>query len=171
MEGGKYLNSEILDQLYIRYYKSTLLYILSLCNDRAIAEDIVEDAFVKAYLSFSSDYTSFQFWLLRVSKNLWIDYLRRQKRNVNNKDLSLVIDEKCAPEENLLKNEWISTMYHCIWLLSPIEREVLMLHYFSNLPLREIALMLKATPGSIKTRIFRARQNLKKLMEDNGYDI
>jgi len=166
------LNRDILEQLYVRYNKSAFLYTLSLCNNREIAEDIVADAFVKAYLSLSNQHTSFEYWLLRVCKNLWIDYLRRQKRNVNNsEDVLPNIADKDTPEENLLRDEQLSTLYRCIRLLSESEREVLIFHYFSNLSLREIALMIHVTPGNIKTRIFRARQSLKKLMEDKENDI
>lgn len=161
-----------LEQLYVRYYKPAFLYTLSLCSNREIAEDIVADAFVKAYLSLSDHHPSFQYWLLRVCKNLWIDYLRRQKRNIDHSgDALLDIADRDTPEETLLRDERLSTLYYCIRLLSASDREILILHYFSNLSLREIAQMFQVTPGSIKTRIFRARQNLKKLMEDKGYDI
>lgn len=166
------MNRDILEQLYVRYHKSAFLYTLSLCNNREIAEDIVSDGFVKAYLSLSDDHTSFQFWLLRVCKNLWIDYLRRQKRTADNsEDILKNIAHKDTPEQNLLRDERLSVLYHCIRLLPEADQELLILHYFSNLLLREIALMLQVTPGSIKTRISRARQNLRKLMEDNNYDI
>ena len=168
----KNLNRDILEQLYIRYQKSAFLYTLSLCNNREIAEDIVSDAFVKAYLSFSDDHSSFQYWLFRVCKNLWIDYLRRQNRTADNReDVLQNIAEKETPEQNLLRDERLSVLYQCIQLLPAPDRELLILHYFSNLLLREIALMLQTNPGSIKTRLFRTRQKLKKLMEDNGYDI
>ncbi len=164
------MDSEILEQLYVRYYKSALLYTLSLCGNRENAEEIVADAFVKAYLSFSKDHTSFQYWLLRVCRNLWIDNLRRQKRIADDSHNELLnIADDNTPEANLLRDERLVTLYRCIRLLPKKEQELLILHYFSKLPLREIALMYQVTPGSIKTRIFRARQNLKKLMEDNGY--
>ena len=166
------MTSGILEQLYVRYYKSAFLYTLSLCKNRDLADDIVADSFVKAYLSFPDNHTSFNYWLLRVCKNLWLDYLRRQKRNADDcEDAFSDISKEDSPEENLLRDERLSTLYNCIRLLQPAEQEVLILHYFSNLPLREIALILNVTPGSIKTRVFRARKNLKNLMEDNGYDF
>lgn len=166
------MNRDILEQLYVRYHKSAFLYTLSFCNNREIAEDIVADAFVKAYLSLNDNHTSFQYWLLRVCKNLWIDQLRRQKKTVDNSEDAIqnIIGDD-TPEQNVLKDERLSILYRCIRRLPPADRELLILHYFSNLLLREIAQMLQTTPGSIKTRIFRARQNLKKLMEDNGYEI
>ena len=166
------MNRDILEQLYVRYHRPAFLYTLSLCKNREIAEDIVSDAFVKAFLSLSDDRISFQYWLLRVCKNLWIDYLRRQKRTAENSEAALhnAADHE-TPEQNILRDERLSALNRCIRLMSAEDRELLTLHYFSNLPLKEIALMIHASPGSVKTRLFRARQNLKKLMEDNGYDI
>lgn len=171
-EGGKKVHRDILEQLYVRYYKPAFLYTLSLCSDRDLAEDIVADAFVKLYLSLSDQHASFQYLLLRVCKNLWIDHLRRQNRSVpsENDPLREVADGD-TPEERLLQNERLSVLYHCMRRLPEAEREILVLYYFANLRLREIAQLLQATPGSIKTRMFRARRNLKKILEDNGYEF
>ena len=53
------MHSDILDELYRQYYGAALLYVLSLCRDRALAEELVHDAFVKAYLSLPDDAPSF----------------------------------------------------------------------------------------------------------------
>lgn len=73
------MHSDILDELYRQYYGAALLYVLSLCRDRALAEELVHDAFVKAYLSLPDDAPSFPFWLMKVCRNLWYDHARRQK--------------------------------------------------------------------------------------------
>lgn len=166
------MHRDILEQLYVRYYKPAFLYTLSLCNDRDLAEDIVADAFVKLYLSLSDHQSPFQYLLLRTCKNLWIDHLRRQKRNVPSENDPLrEIADGDTPEERLLQNERLSVLYHCMRRLPEAEREILVLYYFANLRLKEIAQLLRATPGSIKTRMFRARRNLKKMLEDNGYEF
>lgn len=166
------MHSDVLAQLYVRYYQSAYLYTLSLCNNRELAEDFVADAFVKAYLTLSDEHNSYQYWLMRVCKNLWIDYLRRQKRNADIDDDTLSeIPDTYTPEQRFLANERLSVLYRCIRSLREPDREILILHYFSKLPLRDIAQLMQATPGSIKTRIFRARLSLKQLMEDNGYEL
>lgn len=166
------MDRDILEQLYVRYYKPAFLYTLSLCKNREAAEDIVADAFEKAYLSLSDDHPSFQYWLLRVCKNLWIDLHRREKRIAENggETLQNLTDHK-SPEQSLLQGERLALLYRCIQQMPSADQELLTLHYFSNLPLKEIAMMLRVTPGSVKTRIFRARQTLKKLMKENHYDI
>ncbi|QOX64305.1 sigma-70 family RNA polymerase sigma factor [Anoxybacterium hadale] len=165
------MDRDILEQLYVRNYNSALLYTLSLCHSRETAEDIVSEAFVKAYLSLSDEHTSFQYWLLRVCKNLWIDLLRRRKRISDDPHALHHIADGTTPEKNLLREEGNAILYECIQRLPDSDQELLVLHYFSNLQLKEIARMLGATPGSIKTRMFRARKNLKQIIEESGYDI
>lgn len=163
------MNRDILEQLYVRYYNSALLYTLSLCRSKEAAEDIVSEAFEKAYLSVSDEHSSFQYWLLRVCKNLWIDQLRRRKRISDGPHVLHHIADETTPEKCILQNERKAMLYHCIHQLPDADQELLILHYFSNLRLHEIARMLGATTGSIKTRIFRARKNLKRILEENGY--
>lgn len=73
------MEQELLEQLYRKYYPGTMLYCITLCGDLHLAEDLVADAFVKAYLSLPHDVPSFPYWLCRVCKNLWIDHCRRQR--------------------------------------------------------------------------------------------
>lgn len=174
MKGGgiRSLNNEILELLYSRYYKSSFLYTLSLCKNKELAEDIVSDAFVKAYLTLSDEHPSFQYWLLRVCKNLWLDYARRQNKSVDDGNkIILELSHEDTPENQLIQNEQIAVLYKSIRMLSQNDQELLLLHYFSRLPLIEISKLLNVTNCSIKTRIFRARKNLKQFMEENRYDI
>ncbi len=161
------MRGDVLERLYARYYKPAYLYTLSLCKSRELAEDIVADAFVKAYLTVSEEHGTFQFWLLRVCKNLWIDDCRRGKRSTG--DALPEIPDPDTPELRLLRDERLSELYRSIGSLREPDREILTLHYFSGLPLGEIARLLHMTPGSVKTRLFRARQSLRQLMEEKGY--
>ena len=166
---GEKMRRDALEQLYIRYYRPTFLYMLSLCKDRQLAEDIVSDAFVKAFLTLSDESGTFNLWLLRVCRNLWIDQLRRTKRNDG--DMIPDIPDTETPELHYLKDERLKVLYDSIGALRAPDRELLALHYFSGLGLRDIAQLLHVTQGSAKTRLFRARRNLRDLMEEKGYEF
>lgn len=79
------MENDVLTQLYQRYAAATLLYCLTLCGDKAQAEDLMSDAFVKAYLTLPKEVPNFSFWLLCVCKNLWLDHLRKQKHLSQNR--------------------------------------------------------------------------------------
>lgn len=145
-----------------------MLYTLSLCASRELAEDIVADAFVKAYLSLPDDIPSFQYWLLRVCKNLWIDHCRRSRHMAPAEELDSLADHR-TPEALYLATEQQQTLWRAIAALPPLDRELVTLHYFSGLPLAEIAHLLGKTPVAVRQRMVRLRSALKKRMEEQGY--
>lgn len=74
------MESDVLRELYEKYHQKAYLYVLSLCRDRETAEDIVSEGFEKAFLTVEGCPEGFFWWLLRVCRNLWLDTLRKQKR-------------------------------------------------------------------------------------------
>ena len=162
------MEQDILEQLYSQYYSGTLLYCLTLCGNHQLAEDIVADAFVKAYLSLPSNVPSFQYWLCRVCKNLWYDHCRRHKHLVSAETLESLTDFN-TPEHIYLIKEQNLTLWRIITSLPPLDRELLVLHYFSNLPLKEIASIIGKSHAAVRQRIVRLRAVLKQEMEEQGY--
>lgn len=160
------MDRDILEQLYRQYYGAALLYALSLCGNQAEAEDLVADAFVKALISLDDSHPAFQFWLFRVLKHQWIDQVRREKRKPRTVPAALL-----SPEQFLLQDEQRRLLWICIQSLPQIDREILTLHYFSGLSTREIGQMFGKSPGAVKTKLCRLRQQLKQEMEAQGYEV
>ena len=133
-----------------------------------MAEDIVADAFVKAYLSLPDEIPSFRYWLLRVCKNLWLDHCRRSKKLVSEEALAAIADPR-TPESVFLTNERQQILWQAIATLSPLDRELVTLHYFSGLPLNEIAALMGKSHDAVRQRMVRLRTALKQRMEEQGY--
>lgn len=166
------MEKDLLEQLYIRYYNAALLYCLSLCGNREAAEDLAADAFVKAYLSLPDEIPSFQYWLFRVCRNLWIDSVRKRKRAAAIPDglLETIPDER-SPEAEYLKSERYRALWRAISSLPPMDREIVTLHYFSGLPLQEIAGIAGKSYPAVRQRLHRLRKTLKLRMEEQGYEF
>lgn len=126
------------------------------------------DAFVRAYLSLPNDIPSFQYWLFRVCKNLWIDQCRRNKWHASEEPLQHLSDH-ITPESRYIADERRRTLWSAIDALPPLDRELVTLHYFSDLPLNEIALLLGKSHAAVRQRMVRLRQTLKQRMEEQGY--
>lgn len=167
MKGGWHTENEILEQLYRRYYSAALLYCLSLCGNQPMAEDLVAEAFVKAYLSLPDEIPSFQYWLFRVCRNLWLDHCRRNKHLAEK--LPAVLPDHNTPETRYLANEQQQALWNAIAALSPLDRELVTLHYFSGLPLKEAAQVLSKSYPAARQRMVRLRAILKLRMEEQGY--
>ena len=162
------MDAALLEELYRKYYPGTLLYCTALCDDPYLAQDIAAEAFVKAYLSLPEDIPSFRYWLLRVCKNLWVDYLRKQKHFVP-EDAMQSLSDHATPESIYIRTEEMRCLWNAINALPPTDRELLTLHYFSEVPLQEVARLLGKSYPAIRQRIHRLRQSLKKQMEEQGY--
>ena len=163
------MHSDILDELYRQYYGAALLYVLSLCRDRALAEEIVHDAFVKAYLSLPDNAPSFSFWLMKVCRNLWYDHARRLK--FLSSEAPPEQADPVTPEALLLQKEEAAALWRAVEKLDAADRELLVLHYFAARPLGELAALLGLSPAAARQRLHRARGKLRKILEEDGYEI
>jgi len=163
------MEQDILQTLYSRYYSAALLYTTAMCRDEDLAKDIVADAFVKAYISLPREIPSFQFWLFRVCKNLWIDHLRKQSPLVSREELTAT--DHRTPESRYLANE----RYRCLWqgigALGQLDREIVTLHYFSGIPLSQVARLVGVHYPAVRQRLSRLRKQLKQHMEEHGYEF
>ena len=162
------MEADILEKLYLEHYSAAMLYCLALCGDEQLAQDLTADAFVKAYLSLPDRIPSFRWWLLRVCKNLWTDHLRRQRRELG----SDLLDRAAAPddpESSYLTRERGRVLWAALETLPAQDRELVTLHYFSGLTLREASGVLGIPYTAARQRMVRLRHTLKRYMEEQGY--
>lgn len=164
------MDRDILEALYLRYYHAALMYCTSLCGDTYLAQDIVSDAFVKAYLSLPNEVVSFRYWLLRVCKNLWIDHLRKHSRETVEESARCTVDNK-TPENRYLQNERNRCLWKAVLELPEQDRELVVLHYYSGLSMQEIARITGKKSAAIRQRMVRLRHTLRLKMEDQGYGV
>lgn len=162
------MDADLLEELYRKYHRGALLYCTALCGDPYLAQDIAAEAFVKAYLSLPGDIPSFRYWLLRVCKNLWYDHLRSEKQ-MTVTELPPALTDGSTPESSYIRKEQLQFLWRAIARLSPMDRELLTLYYFSDVPLQEAARLLGKSYPAVRQRIQRLRQTLKQEMEEQGY--
>ena len=74
------MKSTAWENLFKRYYNEALLYVYSFCRNRALAEDVVQEAYMRAIRSINEEKDGFKFWLFKVCRNYYFDTLRKNKR-------------------------------------------------------------------------------------------
>lgn len=159
--------------LFEAYYKRTYAVAYNILRHREVAEDITQDAFIKAFQSLHQlhDGTKFGAWLAVIASNLARNYLKREKR------IYLTDEETFMPgesetdytEEAALRHLETERVIRAIKTLPPEQYQVVVLQYYYELKIDEIAAMLELSPGTIKSRLFRARQRLAAELEpDQG---
>lgn len=153
-----------MEKLYIKYHRELYLYAFSLCKNHHLAQDLASDTFFKAYMSID-DVDYFKYWLFRVCKNLYLDFLKQNSKysNVDIQEDTLYSNE--TPLDKIIQSEEKKYLYNMIINLNEPYKEILILYYFCGFSLKEISKSRNITEGAAKTMLFRARRSLKKGLE------
>ena len=158
-------------------YNETMILLLKISwrivNDEDAAEDLVHDSYIKATekrMVFPSMEDA-KFWLIRVVKNASLNYAKRKTRERNAYSKALYEDKRqqTSGETDYLKKETRKITSEALSKLSKNLREVIILREYGDLNYKEIGKVLGITEGNVKIRMFRAREQLEKLI--GGEDV
>lgn len=159
------MKSDIIDQLFSQYYNEALLYSISLCKNRTVAEDIVSNAFFKALGMADDSIRDFKPWLLTVCRNEFISLCRKERRFTGEDIPEDYFDDREEVIEGIIRKEEYRSLYRAIDLLPDTQREAVMLFYFSGLPIKSISEIIGKSETNTKVLLCRAREKLRKIME------
>lgn len=136
---------------------------LMLTRSTATADDIMQETFLRAFLKFDQYDPSrpLRPWLYRITVNLAKSAVRRQRRLFFQESLPETGDE-CLLEERILKNENDRELWHSVNQLSAKRREVIILHYYAEMSLPEVAEALQIPEGTCKSRLHEALKQLRR---------
>jgi len=163
-------------QLMSRYEKRVINYVYRITHRYEDAHDLTQEIFVKVYLALDRYDPKYQFstWLFRIAQNSAIDALR--KKSVAEVPLVHQTDEEGPREREFadvgvspyraLKNKQLSAAIDkAVEKLPPDYRELIQLRHFAELSYEEIASMKKLPIGTVKNKLFRARNLLKEALD------
>ncbi len=150
------------EALVNRYHVGLIIHCERLVGDRDAAEDIAQEAFIKAYrqlADFDSTKSRFSTWLYRIATNKAIDYLRAAKRKVPVEDIETLADE-AAPDYELEETKQ-SVRAVVTTLQPPTYRQVIEAYYWQGKDYQQIATDLKVPVNTVRTWLRRAKQQLR----------
>ena len=160
------MKADIIDQLFSEYYNDALLYTVSLCRNRTIAEDIVSTAFFKALTLSDDSIRDFKPWLLTVCRNEFVSTCRRSSRFIGEEIPENLPDNREEVIESIIRKEEYRSLYRAIELLPDTQKEAVTLFYFSGLPVRSISEITGKSETNVKVLLCRAREKLRKILEE-----
>jgi RNA polymerase sigma-70 factor (ECF subfamily) len=156
-----------LGELYERY--KTLVYrtALAITSDEGAAEDILQEAFLRVYTYADRIDETLPLgpWLYRVTVNLAYSWASRVKRwwcSLQDTLDHLMLSAQCHPEVIAEEREWRQVLQQAIDALPARHRVVIVLHYLEGLSLKEIAYVIDVPEGTVKSRLYYAREKLRK---------
>ena len=172
-------DSAAFEALVERYQQQVFNLALRMVASRADAEDLAQEAFIRTWRALPSFHQSAQFstWLYRLTSNICIDFLRAQKRK---KTISLTMlqddedkqwdlpDGGPLPEQRMIDREEREALGRAFQSLDPDYRQVLTLRIVNGCSYQEIGEILNLPEGTVKSRLSRARDQLRKKMNASG---
>jgi RNA polymerase sigma-70 factor (ECF subfamily) len=158
---------EALGELYERYKTTVYRTALAITRDDRVAEDILQEVFLRvhAYADSIDETVQLGPWLYRVTVNLAYSWTSRIKRWLNSLQDTLdrwTSPAQWHPDAVTEEQEWRQILQQAIDALPPDHRAVIVLHYLEGLSLKEIACVLDVPEGTIKSRLYYARESLRK---------
>jgi RNA polymerase sigma-70 factor (ECF subfamily) len=164
------------EALVVKYQRRIARHVARFIRSANDVEDVVQDAFIRAYRglkSFRGD-SSFYSWLYRIASNAAINHVRRAPQDVLLGDdapeeredaFEPGASDSAQPDRTLMAEQIAAAVQRALAKLQPQLAEALMLFEVEKKSYAEIAEMLRIPIGTVRTRIFRAREFIAKRLE------
>lgn len=172
-------DADAFEALLTQYQGQVFRLCFRMTGNSEDAADLTQEAFVKVWRalgSFQFD-SAFSTWLYRLATNCCLDFLRSQKRRptqpltveTDGEEGTIEVpDDSPTPEEAAISKEEHEALERAMQSLEPEQRQILTLRIVNDLSYEEIARVVGIREGTVKSRLSRARENLRKKLQGIG---
>ena len=156
------------EQMYRDYKPSLTRYLLGMCGDPGLAEELAQEAFVRAatnLLVFRGE-SSLSTWLFRIARNTYLSWADRQRdAQVSTSQFLSLPDQRSDsnPEAQVILTEQRVTIRRALGMLPERQRTILLLRDLQSLSYAEIALVLDMSLAAVKVNLHRARLRFREV--------
>ncbi|MBO1511524.1 sigma-70 family RNA polymerase sigma factor [Metabacillus bambusae] len=162
---------EVIAEIMKRYGQEILQLVYSYVNNRAIAEDLTQEIFIKCYKAYPTfnKKSKLRTWLWRIAINHCKDYLRSwYNKNViiAEEESTKFSSKKESIEQTVIQKDEDNRLVSAVMNLPIKYREVIYLFYYEELLIKEIAVLIEEKESTVKTRLRRAKELLKDSLEE-----
>ena len=171
---------EAFEELVVEHEKIVYNIIYRIMRNPEDTYDLSQETFIKAYTKLKqfNEQSKFSTWLYRIATNTSLDELRRRRgketvstdKKIQGEESQIPpqhIDERENVEDQIIEKEKTKIIECALQELSEDHRVILILRDMQSLPYEEIAQVLEITPGTVKSRISRARTQMKNILLQN----
>ena len=164
-----------LQRLVTAYHRPLFAFLFRLTDDSALADDLAQETFIRMIAQRGRPPDSVRSWAFTVARNLAYDYFRSAVyKREQATDFDVSEDDRAdndwnTPEEAMIEADQHVAIADQLQGLPPEQREVVILRFYHDLPLAEIAEVTAAPLGTVKSRLFHALKKLKSEMVVRGF--
>ena len=150
-----------LDDIYIEYFEDVYKYVLSLCRNETIAEDITQETFFKALKSINdfNGNCKLRVWLCQIAKNTYFSFYEKEKKYCYGPEKESGTEDF---EQKLLNNQSAFEIHKMLHILQEPYKEVFTLRVFGELSFSQIGELFEKTESWARVTYHRAKLKLKE---------
>ena len=159
--------AEDFEAIYSEHFTVVYKYVLSLCRDESLAEEVTQETFFKAMRGmdkFNGSCTLYV-WLCQIAKNTFYSLYRKQKRLTSSEDMELHSDSDI--ESNLLDKDAAKRLHVLLHNLDEPYKEVFTLRVFGELPFSQLGELFGKTDSWARLIFYRAKNKLREGMKED----
>jgi len=175
IEKARKKDQKAFNTLLNTYWSDVYRFQLSKTEDEDEAEDITIQTFSKAFdkINLYNESYNFKTWLISISKNIFLDQLRKQRTetiSIDKKESEAykITDESPSAEDQLIIDQNLAQLLNYLKLLKPHYQEIINLRYFREMSYKEIAEILNEPIGNIKIKLSRAKKLLAEIIKKSS---
>lgn len=167
-------DTKAFEELYQLYYDKIYALIMMTVKNSADTEDILQLSFIKAWQNISklSDPKAFNTWLQRIALNESKMMLRKTRPDLSaddegeNGEMLQLESDLLLPQEYAERDDLSIRLRKIIEELSVVQRDTILLYYYNEMSIEEIAQIMECSEGTVKSRLFLARKAIKTEIEE-----
>jgi RNA polymerase sigma factor (sigma-70 family) len=163
-------DTRALDALYERHGGALLGFLIARLNDRQAAEEVLQDTMLAAWRAAGTfrGESSIRTWLFVIARNRATNLQRKRQPHLAELDDNLRSDMDTGPLERVERRAVQDAVRAALERLPTQQREVLVLVFYNQFSEREIAQILDISPGTVKSRLHRAKEMLRRVLQQQG---
>lgn len=172
--------TESFEQIVHRYHRPVTKFIYRMVNDYETALDLTQEVFLKVYMALDKYDERYKFstWLFKIASNHTIDYLRRQHGELSldalkdepHDGLLEAVSHERSPEQQAILSQRQALIEQAIAQLPVPYRQIIILRHVAEMEYEEIAEVTGLPMGTVKNRLFRAREAIRRKIIQLGID-
>lgn len=165
-------DADAFEQLVAAYRNQVFRLALRMCGNEADADEVAQEAFLSAWKGLPNfrGESRFSTWLYQLTTHAAIDLMRREKRQAAAEDIDEITaaDDGPSPQQQVERTETQREIRSALMQLPEEYRQVLLLRFMQELSYEEIGRALKLPVGTVKSRLNRAKAQLKDILSRSG---